>query len=309
MAAQYGGDRSFDRHALQETLADLVRAADESVDAPDPAGDVVDEPAAPAPRPRIPTVRAPGQQAPASVAPEDPAPAVAGAGAAGAPRPPAPRPAAAPQPPAAAPHPSSPMTAQDAGPAPVPHPDGVRPPSSGRPRLPFSPGPAPSPQGGPAGTVRPGAGGMGGSGVRAPSFGGGLTPGSDDDAVMAPRGINASAGLPGLGGRITRDQGDNLARLAPAPVEQSTIALRRRKPAADPGAGHEGGPGAGGAGAPGQGSHGGQGGQGGHGGPGGHAPAAPAARPQVAVEPWVPSYDDILPQRSARSGRSFRLRK
>ena len=317
MPAEDGGGRNFDRQALQATLADLVRAADESVDvAPDHAGDpgaVVEAPA-PAPRPRIPTVRAPGQQVNPDQVPQDPA-------AAGAmPRRPAPRPAPAPaataaMPPDAAPHPS-PATAQGAEPAPVPHPDGVRPPTSGRSRLPFGPNPAPSPQGGPDGAVRPGPGGLGGgpaggmigSGVRAPSFGGGLGLGSNDDVVMGPSGINPSSGLPGLGARISRDQGDNLARLAPTPTEQPTIPLRRRKPEAGSGGpgrdaagpGHPGGgPGAGGAGVP--------GGHAAPAGPGGQAPQA--ARPPVAVEPWVPSYDDILPQRSARSGRSFRLRK
>jgi translation initiation factor IF-2 len=299
MPAEDGGGRDFDRQALQATLADLVRAADESVDAvPEPSGDAVEAAAPPAPRPRIPTVRAPGQKVVADAMPDDTT---------GATRQAAPRPAAA-QPPASTPRPTSRATAEDAEPAPVPHPDGVRPPTSGRPRLPFSLGPAPAPQGGPAGTVRPGPGGLGGSGVRAPSFGAGLGLGADDDAVMAPRGISASSGLPGLGGgRISREQGDNLAKLAPTPTEQPTIALRRRKPADGPGAGAGGGDGNG------QGPGGGPVGAGGpapHGGAAGaQAPAPQAPRPAVAVEPWVPSYDDILPARSARSGRSFRIRK
>lgn len=321
MPAEDGGGRNFDRQALQATLADLVRAADESVDvAPDPAGDPGDavEVPAPAPRPRIPTVRAPGQQVVADQAPQDPAAAVP------MPRRPAPRPAPAAMPPDTAPHPS-PATAQDVEPAPVPHPDGARPPMSGRPRLPFSPNQGPSPQGGPGGAVRPGSGGLGGgpaggmigSGVRAPSFGGGLGVGPNDDVVMGSAGINPSSGLPSLGSRISRDQGDNLARLAPTPTEQPTIPLRRRKPEAGAGGpagregagpGHPAGPGgAGGSGGPGAGGAGVSGGHAGSAGPGGQPPQA--ARPQVAVEPWVPSYDDILPHRSARSGRSFRLRK
>ena len=145
-----------------------------------------------------------------------------------------------------------------------------------------------------------------GSGVRGPSFGGGfggISSGlsGDDDVVMAPR-INPNSGLPGLG-RVAQ-QGDNLARLSPSQTEQPTVPLRRRKPAGETSgrAGEGGGPG----------EESGQGGPGAAGAAsaGGHAAPAPQAqRPAVAVEPWMPSYDDILPQRSARSGRSFRLRR
>ncbi len=126
--------------------------------------------------------------------------------------------------------------------------------------------------------------------MRPQAFGAsGMTP--DGDAILPPRTISASSGLPGIGGRISREQGDNLARLAPAPVEQPTIALRKRRPEAgapreDAEAEHHA---AVAAGAP--------------------HPQPQQARPAVAVEAWVPSYDDILPARSARSGRSFRLRK
>lgn len=297
MPAEDGGGRNFDRQALQATLADLVRAAEETPDAATPPagdlGDPTEAPAAPAPRMRIPTVRAPGQKLAAPPAPDDPAAAPMG-------RSPVTRPPAA-QPAANAPRPT-PAAAQDAELAPVPHPDAVRPPTSGRPRLPFGPGQSPSPQGGQAGTVRPGSGGLGGAAgvdasgligsVRASSFGGGL--GADDD-LGGSRTLSSSSGLPGLGGRISQ-QGDNLARLAPTPVEQPTIALRKRKAPDGPGVGRgdEAGPSADGAGAPGQAAH----------------PAAQQpARPAVAVEPWLPSYDDILPARAARSGRSFRFRK
>ena len=225
------------------------------------------------------------------------------------------------QPAVGQPRPSSPAPAPGSEAAPVPQPDEVRPPASGRPRLPFSPNPSPAPQAGPVGTVRPGSGGLGvspasgmgtgavmGSGVRGASFGGGFGgPSSglsdDDDVVIAPRGVNPSSGLAGLG-RISREQGDNLARLSPTPTEQPTVPLRRRKPAGD--AASSAGEGDGPSGEAGQGGH----GAAGAAGSGGHAAPAPQAqRPAVAVEPWMPSYDDILPQRSARSGRSFRLRR
>jgi hypothetical protein len=136
-----------------------------------------------------------------------------------------------------------------------------------------------------------------GSGVRAPSFSGGLVGGlsgisnSDDDVMSPGRTLNSTSGLPSLG-RMAGAQGDNLARLAPTPTEQPTVPLRRRKaetnsaPEPEAPAAKQGAPGA----------------------PGGPQAAAQQPRPQVAIEPWMPSYDDILPQRSA-SGKSFRLRR
>ncbi|HEX6392108.1 MAG TPA: hypothetical protein VFZ97_01620 [Acidimicrobiales bacterium] len=149
--------------------------------------------------------------------------------------------------------------------------------------------------------MRPGSGGVAastggvmGSGVRAPSFSGGLVGGlggisnADDDVVMPGRSLNPSSGLAGIG-RMSGAQGDNLARLAPTAAEQPTVPLRKRKPADSPAPEAEAPAGKGGPAAPPQASQ-------------------QAPRPQVAVEPWMPSYDDILPQR-ASSGKSFRFRR
>lgn len=156
--------------------------------------------------------------------------------------------------------------------APVPGGEVPRPSASGRPR-PFGPEHVPpAPNGnGPAGAVRPGSGVSGGF---SSSVGGGGGFGGGGDAPI---------GAGSLSGRITPGGGlgDNLARLTPAPTEQPTVPLRRRrpeapkdeadKPAAPPVA----------------------------------AAAAPQPRP-MAIEAWSPNYDDILPQRPTRSGRSFR---
>jgi len=163
--------------------------------------------------------------------------------------------------------------------APVPDGEVPRPSASGRPR-PFGPEHVPpAPNGnGPAGAVRPGSGvsggfnsSLGGSAPIGGGFGGGM-------------GGGAPIGAGSLSGRITPggDLGDNLARLTPTPTEQPTVPLRKRRAeapkddaakASQPTA----------------------------------APApAPQPRPVVAIEAWSPSYDDILPQRPTRSGRSFR---
>jgi hypothetical protein len=160
--------------------------------------------------------------------------------------------------------------------APVP-----RPQASGRPRLPFGPEHAPAPPAtGAAGTVRPGSGLPGGFGVGG-GVGGGLGGGV---GVGVGGGIGpGTLGAGSLSGRITPgDLGDNLARLTPTPTEQPTIPLRKRREAeaannerperpAQPA-----------------------------------AAAPPQARPAVAIEAWSPRFDDILPQRPARSGRGFR---
>ena len=242
------GGPGLNRNALQATLADLVRDADgpaAGAPAPAPGGRPV-VPGAPVPAPSGAVRPLRGPSAPRPVVDFDEFDAASdGRPSAGVP---------------------------SAGEAPRP--------AAARPR-PFAPEnfpPAPTGNG-PAGMVRPGSGvpggvsaNVGGAGPIGGGFGGGRGGGT--------------IGAGSLSGRITPggDLGDNLARLAPTPTEQPTVALRKRargdaaknddaerpaQPAAAP------------------------------------APA-PQPRPVVAIEAWSPHYDDILPQRPTRSGRAFR---
>jgi len=234
------GGPGLNRNALQATLADLVREAD----GPAPGAGAAGAPAAGAPLPIVPGAPVPAPSAgPRPLRGPSASHPVVDADASGAP--------------------DDPQAGPRAAPRPAP---------SNRPKLPFSPEPAPSGSG-PAGAVRPGSGVSGGfsSSVGGGGFGGG------------------SLGASSLSGRITPgDLGDNLARLAPTPTEQPTIPLRKRRPAEaerDAGAAADGAAGR-----------------------AAQAPAAPAqpTRPVVAIEAWSPHYDDILPQRPTRTGRAFR---
>ena len=263
------------RNALQATLADLVRAADgpgaaPPAASPSPGGGQPVVPGGPVPAPTAGPrpLRGPSAGRPVFDFDEDEPGAAPGAPVAGAPV-------------AGGPVPGSAVPG-----GPVPGSAVPRPQASGRPKLPFGPEQVPGGTGnGSGGAVRPGSGAGGFNPSVAPtitSAGGGS--GSFGSGMGGGMG-GGTIGAGSLSGRITPgDLGDNLARLTPTPTEQPTIPLRKRRPGEDAKADQP-----------------------------DKAPPPPSAatpppqpKPVVAIEAWSPHYDDILPQRPSRSGRSFR---